>query len=70
MRPGWLIGLLNRYYVVMHFLGTALAMIWLYAWHPVHYRRFRQVLFTASGIALIIHVGVPLAPPRMITELT
>ena len=65
----WLIGLLNRYYIFMHFVGTAVAMAWMYFWKPAHYFRFRRVLFLVSAIAMLIHIGMPLAPPRLITNL-
>jgi hypothetical protein len=65
----WLIGLLNRYYIFMHFAGTFLVMFWMYFWKPAHYFRFRRVLILVSALAMVIHIGMPLAPPRLYTSL-
>lgn len=57
--------LANLYYVGVHFPGTALMLIWLYARHRAAYTRVRTelVVLTAAGMAL--HMLFPLAPPRL-----
>jgi hypothetical protein len=64
-----LVRLANCYYAYVHFPATAICLVWLYARRPAHYRRFRRALATLTAAALVLHVLVPLAPPRM-TALT
>jgi len=56
---------LNGYYLVAHALVTALAFVWLYARHADVYRRFRNVMVVMTVAGLAVHLGFPLAPPRM-----
>jgi hypothetical protein len=56
---------LNGYYLVAHAAVTALAFLWLYARHWPVYRRFRNVMVAMTLTGLVVHVGYPLAPPRM-----
>jgi hypothetical protein len=63
-RPAF-VEMLNRYYVIVHFPATIAFFVWAYIRHPAAYRFIRTwfVLVTLAGLA--IHVGFPLAPPRM-----
>jgi hypothetical protein len=65
-RPAF-VELLNRYYVMVHFPATIAFFVWAYIRHPGAYRVIRTwfVLVTLAGLA--IHVGFPLAPPRMMS---
>jgi len=56
---------LNAYYLLAHALVTALAFFWLYMRHWELYRRFRNVMIVMTLTGLVVHVGFPLAPPRM-----
>jgi hypothetical protein len=56
---------LNGYYLIAHAAVTAAAFFWLYARHADVYRRFRNVMVVMTLVGLAIHVGFPLAPPRM-----
>jgi len=56
---------LNAYYLVAHALVTAIVFLWLYVRHGGGYRRFRNVMVVMTLIGLAVHVGFPLAPPRM-----
>ena len=56
---------LNGYYLIAHVAVTAAAFFWLYARHADVYRRFRNVMVVMTLVGLAIHVGFPLAPPRM-----
>lgn len=52
-------------YIALHFLGTALFLIWL---HRKHHRWFpvvRNTLVAATGVALAIYILYPVAPPRL-----
>jgi len=60
---------LNGYYLVAHALVTALAFVWLYARHADVYRRFRNVMVVMTVAGLAVHLGFPLAPPRMFPKL-
>jgi hypothetical protein len=60
----------NWYYVGVHFPLTALFLAWGW-WRrsPSEYRWARRLIITMTGLALIIHTAMPLAPPRMMSRL-
>jgi hypothetical protein len=58
--------LLNVYYATAHFAIMVTALIWLFCRHRAHYVRVRRLLLGLTGIALVIHLAYPLAPPRML----
>ncbi|WCN84399.1 phosphatase PAP2 family protein [Micromonospora sp. LH3U1] len=64
-----LVHLANGYYAYVHFPATAICLIWLYVRHPVHYLWTRRMLAGLTAAALVLHILVPLAPPRL-TALT
>ncbi len=55
----------NLYYVSVHFPGTALLLVWVYARHRDSYRRVRNELVVLTGAGLVVHLLFPLAPPRL-----
>ncbi len=60
----------NWYYVGVHFPLTAIFLIW--GWlkrPPAEYRYARRLLSLLTGLALVVHVVMPLAPPRMLSSL-
>lgn len=57
--------LANVYYVTVHFPGTALLLIWLYARHRSSYARVRNELVAVTAAGLVVHMLYPLAPPRL-----
>jgi hypothetical protein len=60
----------NWYYVGVHFPLTAAFLIW--GWlrrPPEEYRYARRLLSLLTGLALVVHVVMPLAPPRMLSSL-
>jgi hypothetical protein len=59
------VGLLNRYYVGVHFPLTATFVVWVLIRHPEWYRSLRTWMIGVTMAALVIHVAFPLAPPRM-----
>jgi hypothetical protein len=61
--------LLNGYYLVAHVAVTAAAFIVLYGWLPDGYRRFRNVMVSITVMGLVVHLVLPLAPPRMFPNL-
>lgn len=60
-----LIDVMNRYYVGVHFPSTIAFLVWVYVRHPHAYRTIRTWFVIVTMAALAIHVGFPLAPPRM-----
>ncbi|MGW1280160.1 phosphatase PAP2 family protein [Streptomyces tsukubensis] len=65
-RP-WLVKAANRYYAVMHGLGTAGTLIWVFVRHQHHFRRVWTALVLVTAGCLIIQF-VPVAPPRMLPQ--
>jgi hypothetical protein len=63
-RPAF-VELLNRYYVMVHFPATIAFFVWAFIRHPGAYRFIRTWFVLVTLAALVIHVGFPLAPPRM-----
>ncbi|AZM56770.1 hypothetical protein DMA15_32795 [Streptomyces sp. WAC 01529] len=61
-----LIHVANTYYATVHFPATLLFLVWLYARRPRHYVWSRRVLAALTAAALVLHLGFPLAPPRML----
>ncbi len=63
---GWLFKTANWYYLV-HFPVTVVALGSAYLLSRSDlFVRFRNALIGATGIALLLHVRYPLAPPRML----
>src|SRR6476469_9493746 len=69
LRDTTLIRFLNVYYLVAHVVVTAAAFLWLYARPPPTYRRFRNVMVVITLSGMVVHLVLPLAPPRMFPNL-
>ena len=65
----WLIRAANCYYAYVHFPATAACLIWLYFRRPDRYSATRRMIAWLTACALVVHVVVPLAPPRMLTAI-
>ena len=59
---------LNHYYVIAHFTGIALFLVWMYVRRPDSYRVCRRTLIWMTAVGMVLHVIYPLAPPRMFPE--
>jgi PAP2 superfamily protein len=59
---------INVYYATVHFPAIVLFLIWMYWRRPGHYMWVRWVLSWLTGAALVLHLLVPLAPPRLFRE--
>ena len=57
--------LLGAAYVVLHFLGTAAAIVWVHQLHREAYPVVRTTLITSTALALVGYVVYPAAPPRL-----
>jgi hypothetical protein len=62
--PG-VIGVLNRYYVWVHFPASIAFLVWVFARRRSDFPMIRTWFATVTLAALAIHVAFPLAPPRM-----
>jgi PAP2 superfamily protein len=60
----------NWYYVGVHFPLTLAFLAWGW-WKrpPPEYRWARRLIITLTAFALVLHVAMPLAPPRMLSSL-
>ena len=57
--------LLGFLYVALHFVGTAVAAVWIHRRAPQAFAHFRTTLIVATGLALVGYVFYPAAPPRL-----
>jgi hypothetical protein len=60
----------NWYYVAVHFPATVAFLAW--GWlrrPPEEYRWARRLIITLTALALLLHIAMPLAPPRMLPSL-
>ena len=57
----------NTFYAYVHFPATAAFLIWMFLRRPEYYRWARRSLAGLTAAAMVLHVAVPLAPPRMLT---
>ena len=52
-------------YVVLHFGGTAAALVWVHRRRPEAFAHLRTTLVVSTGLALCGYVLYPAAPPRL-----
>lgn len=60
---------LNDFYMSGHWIVTPLFFIWLYRSRKSLYPYIRNAFLAANGIALMIYIFFPVAPPRLLTEM-
>lgn len=60
---------LNDFYMLGHWIVTPLFFIWLYRYKRMVYPYIRNAFLAANGIALIIYIVFPVAPPRLMTDM-
>jgi len=53
-------------YASLHYVVTPLVLVWLWRRHPGDYRPALVALMTMSMIGLIVYIGIPVAPPRLL----
>lgn len=66
LRHDALVSAVNHYYVWVHFPATAVFLVWLWRRHQAHYTYFRRALVTLTGLGLVLHALLPVAPPRLL----
>ena len=59
---------LNYFYMYAHWTITPLFFIWLYRRRRRVYPYVRNAFFAANGIALIVYMVYPVAPPRLVGD--
>lgn len=59
----------NVYYAAVHFPATAAFLIWLYLRRPGDYLWLRRTLALLTATGLLVHLAIPVAPPRMLGRL-
>ena len=59
---------LNLFYLYGHYTITPLFFIWLYRYRRRWYPMIRNAFFAANGIALVVFMIFPVAPPRYLAS--
>jgi PAP2 superfamily protein len=57
--------LLGIAYIALHFVGTAVAVVWVHRRHPHAYPMVRTTLVASTALALVGYLAYPAAPPRL-----
>ena len=65
---GWLITAANWMYVNSHFVVTTTFLGWLYIARNQAFYFVRNMFMVAMGLALVLYVAYPTAPPRFMPE--
>ena len=52
-------------YMLLHFVGTAVALVWVHRRHPDRFPLVRTTFVAATAFALVGYVFYPAAPPRL-----
>src|ERR671937_1282380 len=65
---GWLIHAADFTYVNAHFVITTAFLIWLYFFRNEAFYFVRNMFMIAMGLALVLYVVFPTAPPRFLPE--
>jgi hypothetical protein len=65
----WLVKIANCYYAYVHFPATLGCLVWMWLRRPERYLYVRRSLAWLTAAALVVHLVMPLAPPRMLTAM-
>jgi hypothetical protein len=60
---------LNEFYMLGHWVVTPLFFIWIYRSRRALYPYVRNAFLAANGIALMIYILFPVAPPRLLPDM-
>lgn len=66
LRHDAVVSAVNHYYVWVHFPATAIFLVWLWWRHRTHYPQLRRALVALTGLGLVLHALLPVAPPRLL----
>jgi hypothetical protein len=64
----WIVTAANFMYVNSHFVITTSFLIWLYIFKNASFYYVRNMFMVAMGLALVLYVIFPAAPPRYLPE--
>src|SRR4051812_31011470 len=64
----WVIDLASWMYVNSHFTVTVLTLAFIYLYRNEHFYFVRNMFMIAMGLALVLYVAYPTAPPRFMPE--
>ena len=56
----------NIYYAWAHFAAMIVFLLWAYLFRPAQYVPLRRLVAAVTGVALVVHLSFPLAPPRLV----
>ena len=59
----------NIYYAWAHFAAMIVFLLWVYLFRPAQYVPLRRLVAAVTGVALLVHLTFPLAPPRLVPGL-
>jgi PAP2 superfamily len=59
----------NIYYAWAHFAAMIVFLLWAYLFRPAQYVPLRRLVAAVTGVALVVHLTFPLAPPRLVPGL-
>lgn len=59
----------NVYYAWAHFAVMIVFLLWVYLFRPRQYVPLRRLVAAVTGVALVVHLTFPLAPPRLVPGL-
>jgi hypothetical protein len=59
----------NIYYAWAHFAAMIVFLLWVYLFRPAQYVPLRRLVAAVTGVALVVHLTFPLAPPRLVPGL-
>jgi len=65
---GWIVTGANWMYVNSHFAVTTAFLVWLYVARNHAFYFVRNMFMVAMGLALVLYVAYPTAPPRFLPE--
>src|SRR3954463_5820663 len=64
----WIVDAANWSYINSHFLVTTTFLIWLYLARNESFYYVRNMFMVAMGLALVLYIAYPTAPPRFLPE--
>jgi hypothetical protein len=65
---GWFVDVMNAFYLFGHLPLIGALAVWLYFWRRDQYLLMRNAFLISGGIALIVYLTFPTAPPRILPE--
>jgi PAP2 superfamily len=65
----WLVHLVSWSYLYTHFVVTTATLAWVYLFRNPAFYFVRNMFMVAMGLALVLYLAYPTAPPRFMPEL-